>query len=212
MSKKLLFGTLAIAIVAIVFIPALMDSWNGCTITMHATSGEQDGINCFEDCLASMVISARNWGWLAQNQQYEIPLYVCNLGNKAVMLYYYVYPTSSNAWIPTIPNSVYPGNYTIFFENRQVQFDVVAQVIQGPGLRCQLPDVDYQNPVFLPCKFVGDDLHVNQTPSPVVLLPGQVIKLDVQLFTHSLVNSATYDWTFVIDGLTSVAINNHVGT
>jgi hypothetical protein len=200
MNKKMLLGILAIAVAAIVAVPALMDTWNSCTITMHASSGESAGIGQFTDCLATTPLTSYNWGLLAQDQEYQMSVYVKNTGNQAVRLYFYAYPTSPNAWIPNVPGGVFPGDCTIYFNNQQVQFDLEMCALTEEGIPCQLTDPNYQSGVCVPCKFVNG--FINTEVSQVVLHPGKVQKFDVRLFTNSLVTGATYDFTFTIEGKT----------
>jgi hypothetical protein len=192
---------LSIALVAVIGIPALMSTWNSASMTMTATAGDSAGISLFSDCMATVPLTAKAWGALSQNTVYETPVYVYNSGNQAVQLYMFAYPTGTNAWIPTVVGGVYPGSCTIFFNNQQVQFDMAAQVISGPGMPCELGDINYQGGALIPCKFVGTDFHVN-TDSGFLLMAGKMVKLDVTLCTHSLVNGASYAWTLTFDGLT----------
>ena len=202
MNKKLLLGLLSIALVAAVGIPAMMETWNSCTITMHASSGESAGIGQFTDCLTTTPLTTFNWGALAQNQHYEMPVYVKNTGNQAVKLYFYAYPTSANAWIPTISGGVYPGDCNIYFNNQQVKFNIRMFAITNYGLPCELGDPQYNPPIAeVPCKFVNG--FITTQNSNVCLLPGKVQKFDVVLTTYTLVNGASYDWTFTIDGITT---------
>jgi hypothetical protein len=174
-------------------------------------------------------VTSHDWGLLSQDQEYEMPLYVKNTGNEAVELYFYAYPTSANAWIPTIFGGVYPGDCTIYFNNQQVQFYFEMTAITHEGLPCQLDDVNY-DPGYgcVPCKFIqSSDLHdgiiqdegdaiiydgnqgyiINPYPSPMILNPGKVQKFDVKLTVGSLVAGATYDFTFTIEGKTVTGTN-----
>ena len=202
MNKKLLLGILSIALVAAIGVPALMDTWNSCTITMHASTGELAGIGQFTDCLCTTPLNTYNWGSLAQEQTYEMPVYVKNTGNQAVKLYFYAYPTSANKWIPTLIGTVYPGFSTIYFNNQQASFSFVMTAITHEGAPCELDTVNY-NPGYgdVPCKFDSSGMIVSG-PSGIVLDAGKVQKFDVKMTTGSLVNGATYDFTFTIDGKT----------
>jgi len=69
-----------------------------------------------------------------------------------------------------------------YFNNQQVQFDLVVTVIERAGLPCQLEDPYYPGYANIPCKFGPDG---NLSPDVVAnsgypLQPGKVIKLDVK--------------------------------
>ena len=209
MNKKLLLGILSIALVAVIGVPALMSTWNSASMTMTASAGDSAKIALFSDCAGVLPLSTKAWGALSQNTVYETPVYVYNNGNQAVQLYMFAYPTGTNAWIPTIAGGVYPGSCTIYFNNQQVQFDMAATVIQGPGMPCELGDINYQSGITIPCKFCPDGSVTTQ--SGFLLLAGKMVKLDVTLCTHSLVNGATYAWTLTFDGLTVETIDHQTG-
>jgi hypothetical protein len=74
MDKKLILVVLGIVVLAIVGIPAWMDTWNSCTITMRAGTEEYASVNCFLDCPCTVPMSAHNWQDLAQDLEYEMPM------------------------------------------------------------------------------------------------------------------------------------------
>jgi len=201
MINKKLLAVLAVALVAVVSLPALMATWVSCTITMHAGTGDSASIGQYTDCLCTIPINTYDWGALSQEQNYEMTVYIKNTGNKAVILFYYAYPLGANAYIP-IGAGVYPGSSSIAFNNLQVVFDIVVGVICTPGVACQLPDPVYPGQP-IPCKFTGGLVGPwgVQTTGGYPIPAGKVIKVDVTLHTNSLVGSATYDFKLVFDAL-----------
>ena len=203
MQKKLLV-VLAAALVAVVSIPALMQTWTSCTITMHAGTGDVADIGQFTDCAGTVPITTYDWGALSESQTYEKTMYIRNTGNKEVMLYFWAYPLGANAWIPSIPNGVFPGDCTIYFNNKQVRFDICVNVIEIPFAPCQ-PGLPQYDPPYgtVPCKFLSPNYDVNTNPG-YVIPNGKMIKVDVILKTYNLVGGASYDFTLTFDALTTV--------
>jgi hypothetical protein len=208
MNKKLLLGVLSIAIVAVIGIPALMNNWSSCLITMHVgTDNGASSIGQFSDCLCTCPITSYNWGNLAQDQTYEMTVYVKNTGTVSVYLFYYVYPKGANAWIPTIPSGVYPGDNSTYFNNQEASFEFNVTDITHEGAVCELDTVYYPGYHILPCKYIRTGPEnaptgfTVATSSCVILDPGKVQKFDVKMTTGSLVNGATYDMDFVFAAL-----------
>ena len=201
MINKKLLAVLAVALVAVVSIPALMSTWVSCTITMHAGTGDSASIGQFTDCLCTTAINTYDWGALSQDQYYEMTAYIKNTGNKAVNLFFFAYPLGTNAYIP-IGAGVYPGSCDIAFENLQVVFNLTVTVIETAGAPCQLPDPVYPGP-SVPCKFNGGLVGPWSvcTTGGYPIPAGKVIKVNVQLHTNSLVGGATYDFKLVFDAL-----------
>ena len=199
MNKKYLLAVLAVALAAIVSVPAIMSTWVSCTITMHAGTGVSGSIGQFTDCLCTTPINTYDWGELAQGTNYQCPIYIKNTGNLKVQLFWYAYPLGANAYIP-IGTGVYPGGCDIAFNSNQVVFNLKVQVIQEPGNPCQLPLLT-PGP-YICCKFEPNAPWNVKTTGGYDLEPGKVIKVDVQLHTNNLVGGATYDFKLVFDALT----------
>jgi len=165
-------GILSIALVAMLTMTyAVSMTWTSSKISMTAGSASIISLGIYEDCDTTIPFCSHDWNGVVQDQVYEVTVYVRNTGTEAVYLTY----------LPT----------DLSFDHDQTRMTTRVYIIEGPATPCQLNPVDR---IPLPEKIP------TYCDQGFLLTPGKVVKLDIELFVHSLVAGGTWAWDFFIYG------------
>ncbi len=166
-----------IAVLAAVLVASLGTSaffamtWTDSRITMNAATSSVVALGLFSDCAATIPFTTHNWDGVVEGQEYEVAVYVRNIGTEAVYITYT------------------PGSLS--FDGAQTRFRINVSVLEGPALPCQLLPI---TPTLLPVK------NPLVCERGFLLLPGKVIKLDIILLVDSVVSGGSWSWSLFIAG------------
>jgi hypothetical protein len=165
MNKKILFGILAVAIVAIVGTAAFSDTWLSQKTNMYLKTGSSQNIALFDDCNARCP-AQEIYQCVEQGGSYEFAMYVLNTGTAPVYITY----------LPTDVNT----------DGGQTRFHITVQVI-GFGMPCEM----IANNIPLPTGIssLPYNLPEKSTAAPTSgfpLNPNKMIKLDITVRVDSV--------------------------
>ena len=165
MNKKILFGILAVAIVAVAGTAAFADTWMSKFNDIYIKTGSSQEIKLFRDADAEYYAEAWSES-VEQDGIYEFSLYVLNTGSRMVYITYLPTDFSANAG--------------------QTRFRVTVNVI-GFGMPSQM----IANNIPLPAgisslPYALPEKNVNTPSTGFPLNPNKMIKLDVTVTVLSV--------------------------
>jgi hypothetical protein len=178
MNKKILFGILAVALIAGSAAAAVIsDTWLDTYITLSMRTGSLQAMAVYEDCAGTLVATSHDFGVVSQGNTYEYTVYVLNTGSQAMNITY----------LPTTYSS----------GGGQVNIGILVDVIEY-GAPCQMSGA-IQSPKPLPWA-----LPEKVAANPGLgfpLMPTKMIKLDIKVTIYAVQVGGSYAIPFEIAGV-----------